>query len=136
MAQLLSANNLSHSFAGRTLFEGVSLGVFSGDRIGLVGPNGAGKSTLLKILSNQIKPDSGEVVTRRGLQVGVLAQDPQFGPDETLFDAIISKAHDPIEASGDAWTWISKLELDRFPLISKSLSCRVAGEKGSPWAVN
>lgn len=119
MAQLLSANNLSHSFAGRTLFEGVSLGVFSGDRIGLVGPNGAGKSTLLKILSNQIKPDSGEVVTRRGLQVGVLAQDPQFGPDETLFDAIISKAHDPIEASGDAWTWISKLELDRFPFDIK-----------------
>lgn len=114
MSQLLSANNLSHSFASRTLFEKVSLGVFSGDRIGLVGPNGAGKSTLLKILSGQIKPDSGDVVTRRGLQVGVLAQDPQFKPDETLFDAILSKTADPIEASGDAWTWISKLELDRF----------------------
>ena len=115
MSQLLSANNLSHSFAARTLFEKVSLGVFAGDRIGLVGPNGAGKSTLLKILSGQIKADKGDVVPRRGLQIGVLDQDPKFGPDETLFDAIISKARDPIEASGEAWTWISKLGLDAFP---------------------
>ena len=49
MSQLLSAHQLTHSFAGRNLFRGVSLGLFEGDRIGLVGPNGAGKSTLLKI---------------------------------------------------------------------------------------
>lgn len=116
MSQLLSANNLSHSFAGRTLFKGVSLGIFEKDRIGLVGPNGAGKSTLMKILCRQLKSDVGDVVWRRGLQVGYLNQNPQFEPGEQLYDAIVSKALDPIEATAKAYEWISKLELDQFSI--------------------
>ena len=72
MSQLISAHQLSHSFAGRDLFRQVSLGVFEGDRIGLVGPNGAGKSTLMKILSRSLIPDQGEVTYRRGLNLGYL----------------------------------------------------------------
>jgi ATP-binding cassette subfamily F protein uup len=114
MSQLISAHQLSHSFAARQLFRQVSLGVFEGDRIGLVGPNGAGKSTLLKILAREIKPDQGEVTYRRGLRLGFLPQNPVFKPDETLMDALVSKAHDPVEAMATAYMWISKLGLDRF----------------------
>ncbi|MCC7440317.1 MAG: ATP-binding cassette domain-containing protein, partial [Bdellovibrionales bacterium] len=46
MALLLSAHELTHSFAARPLFEGVTFAVESGQKIGLIGPNGAGKSTL------------------------------------------------------------------------------------------
>lgn len=115
MSQLLSAHNLSHSFAGKTLFQNVNLGIFEKDRIGLVGPNGAGKSTLLKILCGVLEPDRGEVVKRRGLRVGYLAQTPAFTKQETLFEAVIAKAHDPDEAMGRAYEWISKLGLDQFP---------------------
>jgi ABC transport system ATP-binding/permease protein len=114
MSQLLSANQLTQSFAARTLFKGVSLGIDEGDRIGLVGPNGAGKSTLLKILSKQMKPDEGTVVYRRGLTVGILDQAPQFKPGENLWDALLSKTLDPIESSAKAYEWLSKLELDQF----------------------
>jgi ATPase subunit of ABC transporter with duplicated ATPase domains len=47
---MLTVSQLSKSFAGRALFDEVSLQVNRGDRIGLVGPNGAGKSTLFALL--------------------------------------------------------------------------------------
>lgn len=114
--QILSANNLSHSFAGRKLFSNVALGIFERDRIGLVGPNGAGKSTLMKILAKTLKSDQGEVVWRRGLTVGYLNQTPLFGKDENIYDAILSKSLDQIEDSALAFEWISRLELDQFPM--------------------
>jgi len=47
---MLSISGLAKAFAGRTLFEDVSLQINRGDRIGLVGPNGAGKSTLFQLI--------------------------------------------------------------------------------------
>ena len=46
-----------------------------GDRVGLVGPNGAGKTTLLRIAAGLDEPDAGEVSRRRGLSLGLLAQE-------------------------------------------------------------
>jgi len=45
----------------RSLFEGLSFGLFEGDQVGLVGPNGAGKSTLLRVISGLLRPRAGEV---------------------------------------------------------------------------
>jgi len=78
MAILLSCQNLGKSFGSRPLFEGLSFGLFEGERTGLVGPNGAGKSTLLKILAGLEAPDTGECSCRRGLRVGILAQQDRF----------------------------------------------------------
>lgn len=74
MSILLSCRELSKSFGARPLFEGLSFGLFEGERTGLIGPNGTGKSTLLRILAGLDTPDSGELAPRRGLRVGYLAQ--------------------------------------------------------------
>ncbi len=74
MAILLSTRDLSKRYGARPLFDGLSFGLFDGERTGLIGPNGAGKSTLLKILAGLETPDSGELAVRRGLRVRYLAQ--------------------------------------------------------------
>ena len=78
MGIFLSCQNLSKSFGVRPLFEGLSLGLFEGERTGLIGPNGAGKSTLLRILAGLDTADEGMLSPRRGLRVGYLAQTDRF----------------------------------------------------------
>jgi ATP-binding cassette subfamily F protein uup len=78
MGIFLSCQNLSKSFGVRPLFEGLSLGLFEGERTGLIGPNGAGKSTLLRILAGLDTSDEGTLSPRRGLRVGYLAQTDRF----------------------------------------------------------
>ncbi len=78
---LLRIDDLCKRIGGRTLFEGVSLHVQAGDRIGLVGPNGAGKSTLLRIVAGDEPCDEGSVSRPRNVTLGVLRQeiDPAQG---------------------------------------------------------
>src|SRR2546425_502260 len=61
LSAMLTVSQLSKSFAGRALFDDVSLQVNRGDRIGLVGPNGAGKSTLFSLLLGDVSPDNGTI---------------------------------------------------------------------------
>lgn len=93
MAILLSCQNLSKSYGARPLFEGLSFGLFEGERSGLIGPNGSGKSTLLKILAGLEDMDDGDLATRRGLRLGYLAQkdnfeDPERGVRDTLLQVL------------------------------------------------
>ena len=74
MAILLSCQSLSKSFGPRPLFECLTFGLSEGERTGLIGPNGTGKSTLLRILAGLDDPDGGLLSVRRGLRVGLLAQ--------------------------------------------------------------
>jgi ATP-binding cassette subfamily F protein uup len=89
MATLLSARDLSRVLPSRPLFEGVSIHIDEGDRIGLIGPNGGGKSTLLRMLAGIEASDGGEIVRRRGLRVAFVAQQDRFAPDATLRSAVV-----------------------------------------------
>lgn len=111
---LLSTHKLEKSFAGRTLFRNVSLGIEDGERVGLVGPNGAGKSTLLRIIAGQMEADSGDVTGKKGLRLGFLEQTPLFKPKETIMEAILSKCRDQQESLGPAYEWMARLELSQF----------------------
>ena len=57
----LETHNLSVSYQGKPVLQGVDLAVPPGSLTGLMGPNGAGKSTLLKTIIGEIRPDSGWV---------------------------------------------------------------------------
>lgn len=87
----LSAESLSKSFNDRWLFKDLTLGISQGDKIALVGENGTGKSTLLKILTGQIKPDSGEVSIRDGIKLGYLTQQPNVDGSLTVKEIIFDK---------------------------------------------
>ena len=86
----LSAEDLSKSFNDRWLFKDITIGIGQGEKVALVGENGTGKSTLLKILTGQIKSDSGVVSMREGIKFGYLTQQPNVADiltvKEILFD--------------------------------------------------
>ena len=84
MALLISAQSLKKSFGAKPLFEGVSLTVNDGDRLGLIGPNGAGKSTFLQILASKIDLDSGEVSVRKNARLAYVAQESAFPAGVTV----------------------------------------------------
>lgn len=72
---LIGLRDLSVSFGGPSLLDGVSLNIEPGERVCLIGRNGSGKTTILKLLSGDISPDHGEVVRRQGLRVALLPQE-------------------------------------------------------------
>ncbi|MAM24956.1 MAG: elongation factor 3 [Rhodobacteraceae bacterium] len=85
-APLLQLNEISLTFGGDPVFEGLSLVVQPGDRVALVGRNGSGKSTLMKVMAGLVEPDSGDVVAGPGVSVGYMEQDPDLSGFETLGD--------------------------------------------------
>ena len=74
MVNLISAEKMTKAFGERTLLDSVSLGIATGDRVGVVGRNGAGKSTLLALLAGAAEPDSGRIARTAGLRIGFLRQ--------------------------------------------------------------
>lgn len=72
---MITVQNITLRFGGRTLFENVTFLINREDRIGLTGKNGAGKSTLLKILSGNIKAESGSIAMPRECRIAILTQD-------------------------------------------------------------
>lgn len=83
---MISASNITVSFGGFTLYDGISFLIGDRDRIGLAGRNGAGKSTLLKILAGQKLPSSGDIARPNGCTLGYLAQDMVHNLGKTVFD--------------------------------------------------
>ncbi len=86
---IIALDGVSKTLIGHPLFEGVSLGIEEGERIGLVGRNGAGKSTFLRLLSGALEPDEGSIARKRGLKVSVLPQLPVAAPGMRLLDFLL-----------------------------------------------
>ena len=85
----LQIDNLTKSYGDRMLFDGVTFGVYEGDKIGVIAKNGTGKSTLLNIIAGIESADSGDVTFRNGLKVGILEQTPRFAPGSSIMDACL-----------------------------------------------
>ncbi|GAB3548500.1 ABC-F family ATP-binding cassette domain-containing protein [Arthrobacter tumbae] len=94
MAHLLGAENISVTFATRTILDGVTLGLEEGDRIGMVGRNGDGKSTLMRLLAQRTTPDDGRVTKRRDVTVGYLNQNDVLDGDLDVGAAIVGDQAD------------------------------------------
>ena len=90
----LDVQQLTKSFGSLVLFRNISFSIAEGQKVGLIAKNGTGKSTLLSILSGVEGYDSGEIIFRRDLRVGMLEQLPIFDPDESVLDACFNHKGD------------------------------------------
>ena len=95
---MLTVSQLSKSFAGRALFDDVSLQVNRGDRIGLVGPNGAGKSTLFALLLGDVSPDKGAIAIEKNATIGFLPQETAAAGDETVLELALAVSPELVQA--------------------------------------
>ncbi len=85
---LLSLKNITLSFGGRPLLDGIDLSLADDERMCLVGRNGTGKSTLLKIAAGIVEPDAGERFFQPGTTVHYLPQEPDFGSHASVLSYI------------------------------------------------
>lgn len=116
---MLNIHNLTVSFSGENLFEGITFRLNAGDRVGLIGKNGAGKSTMLKVLSGEIAPDGGSIATEKNLRIGFLKQDLDFESGKTV-----------LEESYQAFTEIKSIE-SQLDKINNELATRTDYESES-----
>jgi ATP-binding cassette subfamily F protein uup len=87
MSVYMQVSSLTKSFGDLLLFADISFGIDEGQRIGLIARNGAGKSTLLNIIAGKEDYDFGEIVSRKGLRMAYLMQNPEFPSEMTVLDA-------------------------------------------------
>ena len=105
MANLINLEQVSKTYGLKTLLDGVSLGVQSGDRIGIVGVNGGGKTTLLEVLTGIEPPDVGRVSHTSDLRMAVVTQRFDLPDELTIAQVII----EPLELETYEWASNAKV---------------------------
>ena len=101
---LLELKNVCLSLGGPPVLDQVDLGVEKGERLCLLGRNGEGKTTLLRLLAGEMKPDSGEVIRRAGMQVGFLPQEVPADVRGPVREVVAAGLAGRAElATGEAW---------------------------------
>ena len=85
---MVSINNVTVSFGGTPLLDGISFHITDGEKIGLVGKNGAGKSTIMKLIVGLEKPDSGRIEMPREQTIGYLPQIMEHHKGKSVLDEV------------------------------------------------
>ena len=97
---VIDAEHVSKSFGDRQIIRDFTLRIQRGDRIGLVGANGTGKTTLLKLLTGELKPDSGTVTQAKTLSGIVIDQQRKLMEPTRRVRDVLAEGGDWIEVRG------------------------------------
>jgi ATP-binding cassette subfamily F protein uup len=108
---ILDFADVKVGIGGRTLIDGLTLPMISGDRIGVVGPNGAGKTTLLRLVSGDLAPTSGKVTLGQSTRIAYFDQArAQLEGDWSVFDNVAER--EGAERTGGGQVHIGTLTMD------------------------
>ena len=114
---ILTVDNITKAYGERKLFQNVSFFLEEGEKVGIIGINGTGKSTLLKMIAGLEEPDEGRIITANHCVVRFLPQNPQFGEEETVLEAVIKGNLTEVNESGltaDAKAMLTRLGVTDF----------------------
>ena len=117
---ILNIEKVSKTYGEKELFNNISLGINSGDKIGLIGVNGTGKSTLLKIIAGVEEPDEGQVVKGRGIELAYLAQTPLYYDNENVLEYVMRGKH--ADSQPKAKEILNKLGITNYGAMMNILS--------------
>lgn len=123
---ILTIENLTHSYSERKLFDDTSFSIEEGEKVGIIGINGTGKSTLLNIIAGNIVPDEGKVTIANKVIIEMLSQHPSFDDNETVIHYVMTdvpKDEDMFAVEAEA-----KAMLQTFGLTDyDELTCHMSG---------
>ena len=87
---MISLDDITVSYGGFTLLDGISLHIGDRERLGLVGKNGAGKSTMLKLIMELQSPTSGKITRTAGQRIGYLPQIMEHHRGRTVLEEVMT----------------------------------------------
>lgn len=86
----LTVENISKAYGERVLFEDLSFGINKDQKIAFVAKNGSGKTSILNIVAGKDTPDSGQVISRKGIHIAYLSQEHNFDVNQTIEETIFA----------------------------------------------
>ncbi|MBL8021993.1 MAG: ABC-F family ATP-binding cassette domain-containing protein [Leptospirales bacterium] len=98
---IVSADKISKHIGDRSLFNEISFGVDSNDKLGLIGTNGSGKTTLLRIIAGLDETDQGKITKTNQLRIAYLPQIPVFEPNLSIRSAMLEPVSPVNSITGD-----------------------------------
>ncbi|MEI7883721.1 MAG: ABC-F family ATP-binding cassette domain-containing protein [Clostridia bacterium] len=127
MANLIAFENLSKAFSEKLLLDGVSGGIETGEKIGVVGINGTGKSTFLRLMTGLLEPDSGSITKSKLVRPMYLPQLPEVTKDEN----ILSYIENWLLAPKPDWEYQAKTLLTKLGILDfeRSMLTLSGGER-------
>ncbi len=112
---ILNIEHISKIYGEKVIFDDVSLGIHSGDKIGVIGVNGTGKTTLLKIIAKINEPDKRQIICGNGIRVSYLPQNPEFPKKQSILEYVMDgKEHQDWKTESEAKTILTKLGIYDF----------------------
>ena len=93
----LSVENIARSYGERVLFTDISFGINKDQKIAFIAKNGTGKTSLLNIITGKEEPDNGQVVSRNGLNIAFLPQEPELDPTITVEETIFASENETLK---------------------------------------
>ncbi|MBS5786280.1 MAG: ABC-F family ATP-binding cassette domain-containing protein [Clostridioides difficile] len=98
---LMTLENISKNYTEKPLLNNISLGINSGEKIGLIGVNGTGKSTLLKIIVGDEVSDSGTIIKTNGLKIKYLPQNPDYDENSNVLEQVFNSSSKELQLIGE-----------------------------------
>lgn len=110
---VITFKDVSFRYTDKNLLDKVSFSITDQDKTGLVGLNGTGKSTLIKLIEDEIRPQSGEIIKSGNMIISYLEQEPDIPLNTKLLDYVM-KNNDKDHKVNDyeAKSMLTKLKLD------------------------
>jgi ATP-binding cassette subfamily F protein uup len=98
---LMTLENISKNYSEKPLLNNISLGINSGEKIGMIGVNGTGKSTLLKIIVGAEISDSGSLIKTNGLRIKYLPQNPNYDENSNVLEQVFNSSSKELKIIGE-----------------------------------